>query len=72
MSEELIFGLGYCKRCGLIKQLAMVAIPGLHEDETGSLDGGELSLDPLERTGYCEPCAIAIIEAGEIGQGRPS
>jgi hypothetical protein len=56
----------------LIKQLAMVAIPGLHEDETGSLDGGELSLDPLERTGYCEPCAIAMLKAGEFGKGRPS
>jgi len=62
--KDVIFGPGYCKGCGLIKPLAMVAIPGLHEDEeTGELDGGMLHLDPLERSGYCQPCAIKWLES---------
>jgi hypothetical protein len=62
--EQMVFGApGYCKRCGLIKKLAMVAIPGLQEDEeTGDLDGGMLHLDPLERTGYCYECAPIVLE----------
>jgi hypothetical protein len=55
----LLFGPGYCNGCGLIKPLAMVAVAGLHENEkTGELEGGELALDPLQRSGFCEPCAI--------------
>jgi hypothetical protein len=44
-------------------------MPGLHEDkETGELEGTAIvSTDPLQRFGYCEPCAIAMIEAGEFG-----
>ena len=56
--KDLLFGPGYCKGCGLIKPLAMVAIPGKYEDETGELDGGTPHLDPLERSGYCRECAI--------------
>jgi hypothetical protein len=63
--EDAIFGPGYCKRCRLIKPLAMVAMPGLHEDEeTGELDGGTLPLDPLDeqRQGYCYDCAPLVLE----------
>ena len=64
MSElnDLLFGPGYCNHCGLIKPLAMVAVPGLHEDEDGELDGGVLHLDVHERSGYCYPCAIKVCE----------
>jgi len=63
--EGALFGPGYCKRCGLIKPLAMVAVPGLREDEeTGELDGGELYLNPLDerRHGYCFECAPVVLE----------
>ena len=62
--EQMVFGPpGYCQRCGLIKKLAMVAIPGLHEDkETGELDGGTLHLVPHERRGYCFDCAPIVLE----------
>jgi hypothetical protein len=64
--NDLIFGPGTCKRCRLIKPLAMLEIPGLHEDaETGELDGeGMMHLDPLdeERRGYCYECAPIILE----------
>jgi hypothetical protein len=63
--QDLIFGPGYCKSCGLIKPLAMVAVPGLHEDEeTGELDGGTLYFDPLDerRQGYCYECAPLILD----------
>ena len=57
--KEMLFGLGYCNRCGLIKPLAMVAITGTRIDkETGEIEGGILHLDPLERSGFCEPCAL--------------
>jgi hypothetical protein len=61
--DEILFGPGTCKRCGLIKPLAMVAVPGLHEDEHGELDGGTLYLDPLDarRKGYCFECAPVVL-----------
>jgi hypothetical protein len=69
--EHMLFGIpGYCKRCGLIKPLAMLAIPGLREDERGELDGGTIHLDPLERSGYCKPCAIKLLESGEMHNER--
>jgi hypothetical protein len=60
--NDLVFGPGYCKSCGLIKPLAMVAVPGLHEDEQDGLDGGMLNLDPLERYGYCMECAALVLK----------
>jgi hypothetical protein len=63
--EKMLFGPGYCKRCRLIKPLAMVAIPGLQEDkETGELDGGTMHLDPFDeqRQGYCMECAPSVLE----------
>jgi len=63
--EQMIFGPGTCKRCRLIKPLAMLAVPGMHEDsETGELDGGTVYLDPLDekRQGYCYECALIVAE----------
>jgi hypothetical protein len=60
--DNLFFGPGYCKDCGLIKPLVMTAIPGLHEDEHGELTGGSIAIDPLERSGYCRECAIKMLE----------
>lgn len=61
--KDLLFGPGYCERCGLIKSLAMVAMPGLYTDEHGELSGkSTLALDPLERHGYCKECAIAMLD----------
>jgi len=57
--NDLLFGPGYCNGCGLIKRLVMVAMPGMREDkETGELTGGTMHFDPLERSGYCEQCAL--------------
>jgi hypothetical protein len=63
--EQATFGPGTCKRCRLIKPLAMLAVPGMHEDpETGELEGGTIHLDPLDeqRTGYCYECALIVAE----------
>jgi hypothetical protein len=60
--DEMLFGPGYCRRCGLLKPLAMVAVPGLHEDENGELDGGTLHLSPHDRTGYCFECAPQVLQ----------
>jgi len=62
--HQMVFGApGYCERCGLMKKLAMVAMPGMHEDEeTGEPIGGTLHLDPHERRGYCFDCAPIILE----------
>jgi hypothetical protein len=61
---DLLFGPGTCKICGLIKPLAMVEVPGLHEDERGELDGGTMYFDPLDehRRGYCHECAPKMLE----------
>ena len=67
--QHMVFGIpGYCKGCGLIKPLAMLAMPGLYTDEkTGEVEGKSfLHLDPLKRSGYCKPCAIKLLESDEM------
>jgi len=70
MIEELIFGPGFCKRCGLLKPLVMIEAPGLSENkETGELDGESfVSFVPEGRQGYCETCAIEVIKEGQRKQ----
>ena len=60
--HDQVFGPGYCKCCRLLKPLAMIEIPGLHEDKDGELTGGMLILDPHARRGYCYDCAPDAIE----------
>jgi hypothetical protein len=60
--DEMLYGPGYCNRCGLMKPLAMVHVPGVFDDEEECWKEGEISLDPHERTGYCHDCALAVLE----------
>ena len=60
--DKILFGPGYCQDCGLIKPLAMLAMPGLHENERGELEGGTISLVATERQGYCLQCAEKLLE----------
>jgi hypothetical protein len=61
--ERLMFGPGYCSHCGLLKPLAMVAVPGMRENERGELEGGTFFLDPHDeqRRGYCHECAVIVL-----------
>ena len=63
--DQWLFGPGTCKRCGLIKPLAMMEMPGMHEDpETGEVEGGMVYLHPLDerRRGYCFECAPIVLQ----------
>lgn len=61
--DALLFGPGYCDRCKLIKPLAMLPLPGLHENkETGEMDGESVvHIQVTDRHGYCHDCAPIVL-----------